>query len=296
MRYNYISVQPRWNCSRIELHTRCFGGDPPAQSTGESTKEMLQSFINAFPELIDVVIPGMTKSAQGNLAASQATAPGFANLQTELLRGPGSELAAAGDEINAASAMRQAQSDADVVAGPGRNLVQQALETSRLYDAPFFDTRDVMAQKYQDLLKGQDPNKLTGAEAENLNRGLAQEAGRRGTSTSPSAIETLGAANTFGSALQNKRSVLNQTLQTANQFLQPSKSGVDTFQVATGKSSQSNPGVNAFQGVNQDAGNNANSIAGGLLNQIGGIKQQETAVNANRRDSMDRAIDVYDDY
>lgn len=267
-------------------------GDPPAPTTNESTDAMMAALIKNFPDLIDVQIGQVPKVEQELLRVAKDISPQFAELQLDQFEQTGPRFNEIGDRINRESALRQAAADRDVVAGPGRDLVAEARRTAEVFDPEFFATRSSAADQISKLFGSIDLNGLSGSEASEVERGLNRSTLGRGTVGVPSAIETLGAANTFGSALQAKRNALQQAIGTATQFLTPANSGVDAFQVATGRPSRPNQG--AGLGTNIEKASSVDAVFGAgqnLTNNIAQFQQQQTAVNADRRDVFDRVTE-----
>ena len=134
--------------------------------------------------------------------------------------------------------------------------------------------------------------KLSGGENEAIRRGLAQESNARGTSVSPSMTETVAGAQRYGDAAYNRqnqaKNQLTNALSVATGALPAMKSGIDAFQVATGRSSGNNAGDNKFLGVNQNQGSEAFGSANNLLNNATQLKLNENQINADRRDGLDR--------
>lgn len=284
-----------WNRSWLVNCTRHFGGDPAAQPTGESTAQMMQAWIQNFPQFLDVSLKGLQPAAQAQLGANQSTSLPQAQLQADIFKQIGPQVNQTGNDINRMNALAQNETDKTVLQNSSP-LIQTAYDQSQIFDKPYYDTRDAMAKQYQSLLGGMDPNALSGAERAQTERGLAQQGVARGTSTSPSNIEAMNAASQFGDKLTAKRSALTSALQTANQFLEPAKSGVDTFKVATGKASTPNQGAAQIPTANTSAGSSALDLSNSLMGQVGGLQQQTNSINANRRDTMDRAVSVLDGY
>lgn len=269
------------------------GGDPPAPAVGESTDQMLQAFTKAFPEILRVTNEGSLPAAQAQLAATQATSPALAALQAQLYQQFGPALANTSNQINNATALNQAQSDLAVMSGPGQDLVKKSIETQKLADPEYYKARELTGANLGNLFGSIDLNgRLSGGENEALSRGLAQSNQSRGLATTPSQTATLQNAMTFGTAQKERedtaKSQLTQALSVANGTLPALKSGVDTFQVSTGRSSMPNAGDSKFLGVDSSAGQAAQGVGQNLLGQIGGLTQQKNDINANRRDSLDR--------
>lgn len=223
--------------------------------------------------------------AMGQLAADTATTGPRLALQQSLQEQYGPIF----DQLNAESqrrnSMATAANDRDVLAGPGKELIAQALEAAKQYDPEYFATRASTADSVNKLMGRATANLdsgLSATERDEISRGLALEGSRRGTVNAPSQLDTVGNAMKFGAAGRARdtenQNALSRAIQASTAFLPASKSNVDVFQVATGKPS-ANPNDNRFN-TNTATGSAANS-ANSLLNTGASMWQTNTnAVNA----------------
>lgn len=217
--------------------------------------------------------------AQAQLAAAEATSPEYNNLMARLYKQYGPQLNQIGSDIARQNALNSAETDKLVLEGPGRDLVKQALEIAKIYDPEYFKTRETSSNRLNELLNSIDlTSGLSGSERAEIERSQAQEGGRRGTYNAPSNLDTISNAMQFGNAgfdrLQKNRSALSTAIANATAALPTFKSGVDVFQVATGKSSVPNSGENKFTGINNTAYDNAASLGAGLLGHTVSTQQQ----------------------
>ena len=255
------------------------GGDPPAPSTQESTASVMDALVKNLPSLINIMSENYAPLERLGQTTREEIAPREAALNAELTK-------------KYLPVYSQASSDAEKQAllSNGPDIVHAADKLAREVDQPFYDTRDLGALKLGQLLGGQDPNKLTGGEETNVERGLNRLRVGQGENVNPSNTGTIKAALTFGGALDAKRANLAKAIDSATSFLGASRTGVDTFAQATGRSGTQNFGSNLFQG--QGTGNQAFSQGQNAFNQITGLRTQENQINADRRDSLDRATQV----
>jgi len=269
------------------------GGDPQAPPPNESTAQMLRAYTENLPGLLKVTADNIGPYEQALVDAEKQASPQEAALQAELYSKYGPLLNDTANQITAANQQAQAQSDLNVIKGTGRDLVTQGLETQKVLDPEYYQTRTTTANRLGDLLQSINLNgQLSAGEQAQLQRGISQSNSSRGISNNPSQTAALQDALTFGSAQHTReneaKNQLNSALQTANQALPALKSGQDAFQIATGRSSTGNAGDAKFTGVNTQAGQQATSMAGNLLGTTSQLTQQANDINANRRDSLDR--------
>ena len=189
-----------------------------------------------LPYYLDTINKGNLQTAQGNLGVAQATSPGYAQLMTQIFNQYGPQLNAIGNAINRQNALAQANTESQVMAGPGQNLVKQAYDLSQVFDKPYYDTRAATAGRLQDLLGSINLNGgLSDTERNEIAQGLSREGYARGTANAPSASETVANAMQYGQAGYQRRtqqqSLLGSAISTASSFLPSSKSGVDVFKL-----------------------------------------------------------------
>lgn len=260
--------------------------DPPAPTPQETTAHMMQAMIQHLPDLMQVTNREILPHEQAKLATAQEISPEIAALNAQIYDTVGRRLNTIGSEIAQENAMRQAQTDLDVLQGPGRDLVRIGKDVAYQYDPEYFDTRASTAAGLAELFK---PS-LTGGEREEVQRSLNRENIFRGTHAQPSAMRTVENAMTFGNAARNR---LQQAVSQATQALPTFRSNVDVFQQATGRPSMVNTGENRFMDVNTAGyGQAALQQSGQLMNQIGQNQRTAMNINANRRDGLDRAMQV----
>lgn len=266
------------------------GGDPPAPTAQETTSEMLQAVIQHLPALVQVTGEVAPQSEADRLAVAQQYAPQWGALQQQMFDLYGPQLGQTAANIEAQARRATAAADADIMSGPGRDLVEQTLELQRLADPEYFALREQMGGQLGNLLGSIDVNGLSPSERREMEAALYRQNMARGNATNPSAITTLESANQFGSALQAKRNALGQALGVAAGAAPTLRTGIDTLQASLNRPSQA-PGLatSQFAGVQQpDFGDRAFSLSGQLLDQAGQNARQANDINANRRDSLDR--------
>lgn len=174
-----------------------------------------------------------------------------------------------GQALAASNAQAGAESDLNILNGTGRDITQAALENAQIADPEYYNTRKLTADKLAELMSsinlGSD---LSGGETSAIERALNQEGMRRGTNNAPSALDTVRNATRYGSAARNRelenQNQLTKAISAATSFIPTSKSGVDTFKLATGKdSSASNPFAQAALGAGNTGTSNGSNLFSG---------------------------------
>lgn len=269
------------------------GGDRPAPTVPESTAQMMAAYTRYLPDLMRVTNAELPNAAQTQVNIAQQTSPALAQLQQQLYALHGPEMARIGNQITREQALSQAGTDAAVLAGPGRSLINTNRAISREEDPEFYATRELMSGRLGELINSVDlTGGISAGEREEIQRSVNRDNQARGIDHNRSQSAVVENAMTFGNAQNQRRNQqqdrLGQALNVGNQFLPASRTGVDNFQVATGRSSQPNPSMGQFQGVNTQLGQNANQMPSQFLGQMGDLSMQRNDINANRRDSLDR--------
>jgi len=255
-------------------------GDPAAPNASETTGEMLQAFTKYLPSLMQTINAQMLPNEQAQLAASKVISPEYSNLQADILDTSGRRLNEIGSSIERENALRAAQKEADVLRGPGRDVVEAGLDISKLADPEFFRTRENTSAAINSLLGGE----LTGGELSSIERGLNQQGGQPSINTGTNAIK---AGLQYGNAAGDK---LRQAIAQATAYLPASLSGVDPFLQATGRSGVTNLGDTKFTGARQNAGQQSAAISGQFLGETGANARQTNEINANRTTAFDRGV------
>jgi len=270
-------------------------GQPVPQTTQESMAQVLQAYSTYLPKVAQAAIGQIGPTEQAKLASSQAVSPGYSQLQADLFKQFGPQLAETGNQINAQNAQASAASDLSVLQGPGRDLVTSADALSRELNPGFYTARDEVGGGISKLLGGMDPNKLTSAELENQSRGLSR-IGATSAAGNPSMTSALANAGTFGDALSKKRSDYMGALQTATGGIGALAPTSDVLQTAVGRSSAMNTGADKFMGAKENTGQDAFSMAGNFMNTVAGTNQQANDLYQNRTTGADRALSAVSSY
>lgn len=244
------------------------------------TAQGVQAITDLLPYYNQAVNATILPNALAQLQASAATSPLYAQLTTDLYNRFGPQLNAIGNEINRRNMLAQASSENQVLQGPGKDLVNSAYDLSQVFDKPYYDTRQSTANQIGNLYNSIDlSGGLSPTERDEIAKGLYRNNAQTGVAYSPSQSQTIANAMQYGQAGYGRKiqaqNQLTSAIQAANQFLPQSKSGVDVFQVATGRSSMPNTGNALFTGAQQ--GNASTSLG---QQMFGGINQlQNTDMN-----------------
>lgn len=268
----------------------------PLSPSGVYKKQaaQIQAITDLLPYLSQAISGQILPNAQANLLAQQLTSPALADLMVSLYGDQGRQLNTIGNQIQRENALAQVGTDTAALTQARQSLLPQALEAAKEYDPEFYATRALTAGRLQDLLGSIDlTSGLSPTEQREVEQALAREASQRGTSNAPSNLETVSNAMQYGQEgfkrLQTNRSALSTAIANATAAMPAFRSGVDVFQVATGKPSGPNPGNAQFTGIN-NTNNAANQALGLAQGMQGGMTQQQLAqmnIDANKKDWAD---------
>lgn len=265
----------------------------PLKPSGQTQRmaDQVQAIVNLLPAYSNAVSGQLIPQALAKLAAQQATSRGTDQLMLDLYKEFGPQLNKVGSDIQRQNQLAQAQTDLDVLNGPGQATVKSALETAKIYDPEYFSTRELSANRLKDLLTSINLGSgLNETERMEIERSQAQEGARRGTYNAPSNLDSISNAMQFGQAgnarSQQNRSNLSSAISLATASLPSFKSGVDTYQIATGKSSVPNAGANQFGGITSPT-NNAAELGQGLLSNSTALNTTQMNIDANKKDWAD---------
>jgi hypothetical protein len=253
--------------------------DDAAPDVGKSTRESVAATVENLPAYLRALGDWMPYLENSKLGVAKSTSPQYAKLQAGLFEKYGPKLADTAQKIDASNKLSGAQSDLDVLKGPGQGIVDASTEMLRKTDPEFFKVREAASGNVLDLLKGG----LTPAEEEAINRRILQDDVGKGLLGVPSATRTVSNAMQFGNAARNRQM---QGVAAASSFLPVSRTNFDPTQIALGRPSI-NTGDSKFMGVQQPSSDTVNS-GNNFFNQVSGFKNTQMGIDAQRRDWMDR--------
>lgn len=250
-------------------------GDKSGPRPSRSLRSVRKGLEREYPGIVKALGQQATPMAQYEMSAQEAVAPREQALNARLF-----------EQYAPRYAEAQSASELGAIRGSGGQAVRESEALSREIDPEYYATRSGAADKLSQLLGGMDPNRLTGAERENTARGLARSNYQNGELNAPSNQGAIDAALTYGSALNQKRNTVANTINSAVGALPSFKGNTNVFDQATGKS-----GSQAFQSQFGQAPNA--SVATGQANQgalglTGGFQTLRANIAAGARDTLDR--------
>ena len=256
--------------------------DPKATKSGRSSADILNTLARDLPQYLNLLNEQVAPQARTELGVAKEISPQYQQLMSDLYKQYGPELARTASDVENISRTGSAQTDVDILRGPGRTLVTEATALDKVLNPEYYKTREAAAGKLGELLSSINLNRPD-IEAE---RQIGQESARTGNIATPSATSTVANALQFGEAANRRRAVLSNAINTATNFLQPSQSAFNPIVTALGRSSGP-AGQSNFLGIT-NPGQTAYNLGQGFSGNIFGLKQQQLDINAQRRDALDR--------
>ena len=236
-----------------------FSGTQTPRSLGQQTRSVMLNLAK--------YLPGYAQSIQN---INQTAAPQAQQLNYDLYNQFAPQFARAGANVQGIEQQGEIQNNISSLLNGGGDLIGLASEADRLTNPEFYAQRETANKGFQNLIGGMDPNKLTGSELANVERGVNRLNARTGNLNVGDSTTTASNALQFDDRLQSKRAAFGQALNLFPGISAASRSPINAFQVGTGKTAtQSNPGSGNF---NASAGN-INQTAQGLTGTMFGTGQ-----------------------
>jgi len=175
--------------------------------------------------------------------------------------------------------------EAAMINGGGSQLVEQANQMEALANPEWYANKQAVGAGYSALLGGMDPNKLSGAEMANVERGVNRLNMRTGNLNTGDSTTTTANAMQFGGALDQKRQNFGQALSLFPGIAGATRSQNNGFDIATGRGAKQGQNAGAGLGANQNSGmNSALSASQGSVNDLQALgyninSQRDTTFN-----------------
>ncbi|NBW19287.1 MAG: hypothetical protein EBR82_66060 [Caulobacteraceae bacterium] len=270
------------------------GGDNAAPSTQESMDQILRAYSSNLPNMVRAQTEAAQQYEPAMLALRGQVSPGQNQLDLDLLNRFGGQFAAANQRIAGDTAMSRAGDDLRLINGPGRDLARSAMAMQRESDPEAYRARELAVGqlgRLNDSLINPDAG-MSESQRMEMDRSLARDNFSRGTGANPTATSTVSNAMQFGQAGEalrnNRQSAIAEAAKISAGAVQPLSSGIDTFQLTTGRPSAIGPNGSGSREVGADT----NALGSGLLNNTTNVRQQENQINSQRRDALDRVSQV----
>lgn len=215
------------------------------QQGASLTRALMQN----LPSILGLFNANIAPNELAQLRSSQQTSPQYAQLAQDIAR---------------SNAMSEGQTQLDLLRGVGGENVREADKLAREIDPEFYSTRTATSGALNEQLQGG----LSGSEREEIQRYLNHQNNAAGTLTIPTNTSTVSNAMTFGKAGRDR---VSEAIGRATQALPTFRTGVDAFQQATGRPSNTT-------GFQQQSGQQVFNQGQQSQNQFAGL--QNTAMNS----------------
>lgn len=231
--------------------------------TPTPTSKVLQAYATYLPSIISATNTQTVPTAQTNLAAQQATAPGSAALETALAQEFGPIMSQITSGIQRQQALSGAGTQLATLQGAGGDTARAASDLSKEINPNYYTVQDPLSTKTADLLKSYDLTGLSPGEAAAIERSTNQGNTATGNLGNINPTNTVANALQFGSAFDAKRAALNTALGTATgaaasaqnmgfnpvgtAFSQPGTTGGTQFNPASATATGASAGQQPFQ-------------------------------------------------
>jgi hypothetical protein len=258
------------------------GGDPAPQPVAESTRESLAAMTSALPGYGQAARSEMLPNELAKLNTAQQISPAYAAMINQLYGQYGPELNRIGQFIERDNRLASADADADILAGPGRRMTEEAQKLDEQLNKEFYDARRSGGKTLVDLLGSINLDRPD-VEAERL---IGRENARSGNLATPSATNTLANALQFGNEQMKRQGMAGNAVNAASNFMASSRSEFNPVVTALGRPS-SNIADSRFPGVS-NPGDQAFNMASDVWGGTTGLSMQRNQLEAQRRDSLDR--------
>lgn len=254
-------------------------GKGRVDNTDESVQEILQAMNAYFPGVMDKIRGQYDPQARAEVDIAEKYSPELNQLSTGLLDTSGREASKIGRELSAAEQLDAAQTEADILKGPGKDAVASTLELQKSVDPEFFKNREALMGELDTAFgaMGNDPNALSKGEQEGIARGL----GRTNWSAG-SPMQTISNAMTFGENQAKRRGEYNNLINLRSGVTNSLRSGIDAGSVATRRTVLPNFGQQNYLGVQTPGTGTANTLGGAFMNNVFGTDQNRQQVDAQR--------------
>lgn len=215
------------------------------------------------------IMAALEKYAPGAIQAISQTIPGVAS---QVASG---DAATAGtyNQLYNTGQLASANTEAQIASGPGMSLVASADKAQRTLDPEYYAQRALLNDSLTKYLTSYDPTKLTPTEEAQIARGVNATSG----SITPSNMQTIRNAQTFGSAGTQRWQNFGDALTKAYGALPGLRSGLNGFNIATQRGA--NPGGTGTLGIGSSALGNSFGFANNALGNITAMKTLQQQID-----------------
>jgi len=224
-----------------------------------------RALINTLPAALQAINAQILPNELAQLQSSLLTSPLYAQLQQDIFR---------------QNALANAQTEKDILLGPGMDVVNIANQLQRGIDPEYYSVRSNTGDVINQQLAGP-----TGSERAELERSLGRGSVGRGDWGVNSNLNTVSNALNFGDLAHQRQS---DAINRAIAFLsQGARSGPDVLQQAIKSPSQIS---GSYANAREQSGQTPQAIGGQNMNTLLNLIPQLQQVDASRPKNIDRVF------
>lgn len=236
-------------------------------NTDESVEEVWQALRAWFPPSAQVIRDQYEPQAAAELDIAKKYSPELGKLGTELLNTAGRDISKVGRELSREEQLAAAQTEADILKGPGQEAFRSSLALQKEADPEYYKNREVLMGDLDKAFTALgDPNQLSAGESE----GIARALGRTNSPVS-SPMQTISNAMTFGERQAQRRAEHANLINLRNSVTPNLKSGMDAGAVATRRTILPNFGQTNYTGIQTPGVGTMNTLGQNFINMTGAI-------------------------
>lgn len=261
-------------------------GTSIAGSSGDNTQQMLEAYTALLPGLMKSTNSQQVPTAQAQLAATQATQPGYDALNLAETQKYALPLAKVGQDVTRSNALAGASTNLAQMQGAGGQLAREALSLSKETNPYYYQVMDAAAPQAAALANSVNLQGLSAGEQNAVERGLNRSAGGTGNLGLSNATNAVNNAMNFGGAFNSKLGVLGNALGSSMGVANTAQNtGFSPVNLALGQpntSTMGNFGTGTFSNSNAgtQAANSSNVLNFGQ-GVLGNINQNQMNTSNN---------------
>lgn len=256
----------------------------PNPKDSSNARELTSNLAAYYPQALAALQQSTPGLAQMLAEITGSLSPQEAENQTSIYEQFGPRINAAGSNIENARMLAAREGELAALSGPGQGLIDQAVQGQQKVDPEFYKNQAMISEALQSFIKAGSPE-LSPTEMMQIQRGI----GATGGMTTPSAMNTVKNAMTFGKAGTDKWTNFGNAVMGASSALPNLKSGINAFEVGTGRALNPNSGDQRLLGpaqINPSSAMDANfGFANNILSNLGSMM---TAQRGKPKDAWDK--------
>lgn len=247
-------------------------------NTDESFQEIVQAMTAYFPKLAEMQRAQYEPQAQAELDIAKKYSPELGKLGTEILNTSGRDMSRIGQELSREEQLSAAQTEADILKGPGQEAFRSSLALQKEADPEYYKNREsIISELDKAFTNLGDPNQLSKGESEGIARSLG-----RTNSPVASPMQTISNAMTFGENQAKRRAEHSNLINLRTGAAPALRSGMDAGAVATRRTILPNFGQANYTGIQTPGIANANTLGQNFMNMAGQIDMNRQNAYVNK--------------